>query len=112
MATRCAELIEIGCGAKWAELIEAKQLLEDSIVKCEQTYSNVMPDVYCRSSQLRGDLEPKLKQAAHGWAESAYTQIKNLDDTSAAAAFYTISLRLIDDPAVRLEAEMYGCKIK
>ena len=111
LTTECAGLTAKGDGANWSDLVSAKQLLEDSIVKYEQAYSKVMPDIYCRSSQLRGELEPKLKKAAHGWAESAYTQIKTLDDTSAASAFYTISLRLVDDPAVRLEADMYGCVI-
>ena len=102
----CQDLINDGNEANPQPLIEARRLLDSVIRPMDELYSDVMPDVYKRSTDIQDRLYPKLSDAAKKWSEYAYGQIK-IGEYEDAIKAYEYSLSLWEDPRTREEYEEY-----
>lgn len=111
LVEKCNVIIKLGDGADPAKLLEAKKLTDSTIASFEERFASVLPDAYNKSADLKKTLGPKLKEAANQWAEAAYVQGADLQDTAKAREFYSLSLQLFDDPAVRVEARMFNIEL-
>lgn len=111
LVEKCSFIIKKADGSEPYRLLEAKKIIDSAITSYEKKYATEMPDTYCRSSELKKALGPKLKEAANQWAEAAYAQATNINDTLKACEYYTLSLSLFDDPSVRVEARMFNCNL-
>lgn len=98
----CRSKINEGSNSQPQLLIEAKELLSQA-EEMEDLYFEVN-DSYMECSSLRANLEPKLEDAAKGWATAAASQ-NRLGNTSNALSYYSLSLRLKEDPEVRAAYE-------
>lgn len=91
--------VDAGDQAQYQELIKANNELAvlDSL---ENLYRNDMPDEFSRAAALRQQYESKAIPAAKAWAESAKTQVQELENVDRALEYYKVSYAIYNDPEV------------
>lgn len=99
MVEKVGKEIENGDQAQYADLILANQGLSvlDSL---ENLYGAEMPEEFCQTDSLRIQYESKAIPAAKAWAESAKTQVKELNNIDRALEYYKVSYSIYNDPEV------------
>jgi serine/threonine-protein kinase len=102
----CQDLINDGNEANPQPLIDARRLLDSVIRPMDDLYSDVMPDVFKRATDIQDRLYPKLSEAAKKWSEYAYEQMK-IGAYEEAFTAYEYSLSLWEEPRTREEYEEY-----
>lgn len=101
IVSQCNMLIGRGSDADPTALLEARKLLDSVVRPMDQSYVDVVPDVYHQSVELEGNLYPKLESAAKVWANDAQERLSRGGDLNIACECLEYSLSLWEDPHVR-----------
>ena len=100
----CKQLIENGSQAEFKALISAHKLL-NKIDSLESLYKVDNPNLFNQGEMLKNSYEEKAIPASKAWAESARTQIRELDNKERALEYYKVAYSIYQDPNIREEME-------
>lgn len=95
----CRRNIEKGSQADFKMLVDAKEQL-DSLAVLETKYKASLPEKFSQEQALRHSYEEKAKPAAEAWAQSAKTQIVELQNEERALEYYRVAYDLYKTPEV------------
>lgn len=101
---KCQSLIEKGNQAEFRSLISAYELI-DKIDSLETIYKADNPNLFNQGERLKNSYEEKAIPASKAWAESARTQIRELDNKERALEYYKVAYSIYQDPDIKKEIE-------
>lgn len=101
---KCQSLIEKGNQAEFRSLISAYELI-DKIDSLETIYKADNPNLFNQGERLKNSYEEKAIPASKAWAESARTQIRELDNKERALEYYKVAYSIYQDPDIKQEIE-------
>lgn len=101
---KCQSLIEKGNQAEFRSLISAYELI-DKIDSLETIYKADNPNLFNQGERLKNSYEEKAIPASIAWAESARTQIRELDNKERALEYYKVAYSIYQDPDIKKEIE-------
>lgn len=101
----CKYNIANGDQAKYEKLVKARKFLA-TIDSLENLYKGEMEEEFNNAQALRSQLDEKAIPAAKAWAESAKTQVRDLDNKERALEYYRVSYSIYEDPEVKQAMEL------
>lgn len=102
LVEQCNKHISEGDQAQYDELVMASNELA-TLDSLENIYSAILPDKFNRAVALRSQYEEKAIPASKAWAESARTQITELDNSKRAIEYYKVAYSIYKDPEIEKE---------
>ena len=101
---KCQTLINKGSQAEFRFLISAHELL-DKIDSLETIYKVDNPNLFNQGDNLKEKYDEKAIPASKAWAESARTQMRELDNKERALEYYKVAFSIYQDPNIKQEME-------
>lgn len=71
----------------------------------ETIYKADNPNLFNQGERLKNSYEEKAIPASKAWAESARTQIRELDNKERALEYYKVAYSIYQDPDIKKEIE-------